>query len=608
MHDKNRNDHDPHGGPGLRPSASLDPSTGDHEWTRRGLLRGAAMAATAAGVGLPPSRASAQTMPGSVFADDPQTRALAARTIRRQASQASFLAFPSDTQEINADEQRYDDLRGSFSKTLPHTELGEVQGDAYQSMLEALDARVPAGFEAITVGRDNDPSRVRLANPQAAYAFELSGLDGNASRIPPAPAVDSAIVDAEMAELYWYAVTRDVPFAEYERRNIICRAARDLNQFSRRDIFAHNDVGDVTPNTLFRGSIPVVGAADGVLNGPFVSQFLLLPFQLGQLEVDQRYRRVARGAANQFLTRFDGWLAVQEGQNPNATGNSTTFTSQSRYIARMRDLAEWVHRDYPLQAPTQALAIILGFGDAALDRALPYLREVSDTQSGFVTFGLADVSNLITLAIRQALVGAWFQKWACHRRLRPEQYAARINAQLRGRKDYELGLELMGSAALDRAIDEVREVNCTPFWDDSNDGLLPMAFPEGSPAHPAYPAGHSTSIAAGITVLKAFVDETFEIPDPVVPDRYGHRLEAWRDSSLTLGGELNKLVANITHARDAAGVHWRSDGVGNLIGEDAAIALLADYSLTRNEDIDGLTLTRFDGRAIRIVNGEVFYA
>ncbi|TPV96862.1 MAG: phosphoesterase [Myxococcales bacterium FL481] len=542
-----------------------------------------------------------------MLADSPATRAAESQQLRYAAADANFASFPRTEQPVNDDEDRFDDYRGNFSKTLKHNADAEVTRKSYRSLLDALDARTPAAFEAILIGREDDAKRVRLANPQGAFAYELSGLDSNASRIPVPPSLDSAVTEAEMAELYWYSVTRDIPFSTYGDRGIIQKAADDLNAFSRCDIFARDETGIVTPATLFRGSIPDVGTAAGVLDGPFVSQFLLLPYQMGQLTVEQRYARVDSGEVNQFLTNFDDLLAVQRGRDPNArhpNGNATTFRDGHRYLARMRDLAEWVHRDHPQQAPTQALTIILGLGEAALDPDLPYLRRSSPVQSGFVTFGLAEITHLMTMAVRQALAGAWFQKWACHRRLRPEQYGARLNVQLRGAKDYGLGSELLHSKAFDRACDENRLVNQTPT-SEANDGLLPIAFPEGSPAHPAYPAGHSTAIAAGVTVLKAFVNESYQLPDPVVPNRGGTELEAWTGATLTLGGELNKLVANITHARDAAGMHWRSDGVGNIIGEEAAIALLADYSRAHLEEFAGLTLVRFNGTRIRIVNGAV---
>lgn len=365
----------------------------------------------------------------------------------------------------------------------------------------------------------------------------------------------------------------------------------------------------MTPATLFRGGIPLFGLEPaGVLTGPFVSQFLLQPFQIGQLVVEQRYPKLERGNANQFMTEFPEWLAIQRGFDPNAAqgGNASTFTNRTKFIARMRDLSEWVHRDFPLQSPLHAFSVILGFGtDEAFDPNLPYSVTRSVTQQGFTTFGLADISGFTTFAPRQALVGAWFQKWAAHRRLRPEVYGGRINVQLRGERDYGLGGELLGSEAFARAVDEVRSVNQTP-GDASNDGLLPMGFPEGSPAHPAYPGGHSSFVAAGATILKAFANEDFAIPNPVVPNRNGSELlpySGWEP--LTIGGELNKLVANVTHARDAAGMHWRTDGVGNLIGEAIAIATLADYSETYNEAFDGFNLTKFDGQRILIRDGRV---
>ncbi len=46
--------------------------------------------------------------------------------------------------------------------------------------------------------------------------------------------------------------------------------------------------------------------------------------------------------------------------------------------------------------------------------------------------------------------------------------------------------------------------------------LLPMAYPEGCPTHPAYPAGHATIAGACTTVLKAFFNEAYTIPSPVI--------------------------------------------------------------------------------------------
>jgi hypothetical protein len=130
--------------------------------------------------------------------------------------------------------------------------------------------------------------------------------------------------------------------------------------------------------------------------------------------------------------------------------------------------------------------------------------------------------------------------------------------------------------------------------------LLPMAYPEGSPTHPAYPAAHAAFAGAGATILKAFFDETFVIPAPVVASADGTLLSPYA-GTLTVGNELNKLASNIGVGRDAPGVHWRTDGhEGLALGEAAAIALLQDVRYTHNEPFNGFMFTKFDGTMIVI--------
>jgi len=86
-----------------------------------------------------------------------------------------------------------------------------------------------------------------------------------------------------------------------------------------------------------------------------------------------------------------------------------------------------------------------------------------------------------------------------------------------------------------------------------------MGFPEGSPTHPSYPGGHSAFIAAGATIAKAFLKDK-PITNPRIPTADGQGLVPYVGTPLTIHGELNKLIANITLFRDGAGMHWRTDG------------------------------------------------
>jgi hypothetical protein len=131
--------------------------------------------------------------------------------------------------------------------------------------------------------------------------------------------------------------------------------------------------------------------------------------------------------------------------------------------------------------------------------------------------------------------------------------------------------------------------------------LLPQTYPVGSPLHPSYPAAHAVTVGAGITVLKAAFNESFVIPNPVIPSDDGLSLVPYTGAPLTVGGELNKLASNIALGRDAAGVHYRSDGVeGIKLGEAMAISILRDTATLYNEVFQGFSFTKYDGNPATI--------
>ncbi len=573
--------------------------------SRRQMLQGAAAVSTLATVAcgdseipniIQPAAKAASPLAGLTFGEAPADRIQSFVDLRVTNADRQAARFDMSVQSNNGDEARYADFRGSFSKTLLHNEFGEVDCDSYESYLNALDSRDPADFAAIMVGNPNDVDRIGLVEPQAAFSFDQSALDSNGYRIPIANAFASAETAVEMTELYWYALTRDIAFTDYDSSPDIATAASDLQaaiDSTGINNFFPNDNGTVTASTMFRGTFP------GAETGPFISQFLYQPFFFGLLEVEQRYDTPIAGTANQFMTDYNEWLNIQNGGAPAA---AATFRGTKRFIATMRDLGEFVHVDFPIQSPLHAFSILFGFGPDALDPNIPYQQAFTTgtrTQDGFTSWREGGLPHLVTQASRLGLLGAWFQKWAAHRRLRPEVFAGRLNNDVRGRRSYDFNDVVVNTEAWNRIV------AATGGTASANRGLLPMGYPEGSPAHPAYPGGHSTFSAAGATVCKAIFNEDFVIPNPVQANANGSVLLPWTGADLTVGGELNKLVGNITHGRDAMGMHWRTDGVGNFIGENVAITLLCDYSRTYNDQFDGFQLTRFNGDRIRIQNGQV---
>jgi hypothetical protein len=136
--------------------------------------------------------------------------------------------------------------------------------------------------------------------------------------------------------------------------------------------------------------------------------------------------------------------------------------------------------------------------------------------------------------------------------------------------------------------------------------LLPLAFPEGSPTHPAYGAGHATVAGACVTILKAWFKESTRLVDigldPLQPTDDGLAVVPYTGSDagdLTVGGELNKIAANVALGRNIAGVHWRSDGTESMkLGEAIAIGILKDQRACYNEVFNGFSLTKFDGTTV----------
>jgi hypothetical protein len=473
---------------------------------------------------------------------------------------------PTVKHPTNGEEELYHSKIANYSKGLPHNNLGEVDLSAYNALLGALSTGNPEDFEAIPIGGSR-----KLTNPQAGLAFDLEGPDSHHLSIRPSPTIAGSEAASELAELYWIALVRDVHFMDYDSDATIDAAATELSTFS--DFRGPKSGGYVRPNTIFRGN------TEGDLIGPYISQFLWLDIPMGALTIPQTMHTAMPGI--DYLTAYNDWLNIQNG----AAAMPYTYDPTPRYIRNLRDMAEWVHVDALYQAYHQACLILLGMG-ARLNPGNPYIQ--SRTQIGFGTFGGPHFLSLVPEVAARALKAAWFQKWFVHRRLRPEAFGGLVHHTRYGTASYPVNHEILDSIALDRIF--------------SAHGLylLPVAYPEGSPAHPSYCAGHATVAGACVTILKALFDESFVIPDPVVPDASGTSLLPYIGDNLTVGNELNKLAANVALGRNAAGIHYRSDYTESIkIGENVAIGILQEQKETYNEDVS-FTFTSFDGTTITI--------
>ncbi len=292
------------------------------------------------------------------------------------------------------------------------------------------------------------------------------------------------------------------------------------------------------------------------------------------------------------------WLDCQNGIGDLAAAWKTPSAAPNRidpvrrYVRCGRDISQYVHIDVLFEAYLNACLYLI-HNNAPLNPGNPYLK--SKTQTGFGTFGSPHIKAMVAEVATRALKAVWFQKWFVHRHLRPEAYGGLVHTALTGVAQEEtLPTAILDSQAIERCFYRNRTY------------LLPHAFPEGCPQHPSYAQGHGTVAGACTTVLKAFFDETWEIKNPLAPNEDGLQLVDYEGTdALTLGGEVDKLAANIALGRNHAAVHWRSDyNQAVLLGERVAIGILQDQLVTFNElpliQANGWSFTGFNGQIVKL--------
>ncbi|MEM6613224.1 MAG: bromoperoxidase, partial [Cyanobacteria bacterium P01_C01_bin.72] len=551
--------------------------------------------------------------------------------IRLEAAELARSRFHPE-QKANGDEQKYagDKYFMSFTKGLPH----ESETGLLHDPLDFVELRraIDDGFIDPFSDRVRSGSRVKVENgeeteitcpepfrqweaPTAGVVYELQGADAQELTMPPAPPLLDAKGAAnpelalEMAEVYELAILRDEELNNFESKGKNTTGVQSSidrlntypyisNQFGRPRKVEEND--ELGLQTVFRGSSP------GVEIGPYLSQFMLLgnndrngkgnvaqgKIIYGVQQIDQRVPIALPG--KDFMTNLGDYVAVQRGLevDPEVYCEDAQGLTLRRFISTPRDLATYVHYDALYQAYLNACIILLGMGtpfDPGFDHLSGGGVAFADPKTrlnagGFALFGGPHILNLVTEVSTRALKAVRFQKFNNHLRLRPEALAATIELL----RSPSATAKALTPRALTRDVGKLRDClkatlgALAPGADDPH--FLPMAFPEGSPMHPSYGAGHAAVAGACVTILKAFFDTSavlaktkdtvafkrleedkdqpiaFRAPDIIANSTASDDRELVADNNLTefltLEGELNKLAANISIGRNMAGVHF----------------------------------------------------
>lgn len=567
----------------------------------------------------------------------------------------------------------------SFTKGMPHDEdTGMISNPAdFQQFVKAIDSGDERDFidtplfegnwqsDKAQNGGNDVPVR-GWESESAGLAFVLDGLDPQAVTMPPAPRLGGAELTAEMAEVYAQALLRDVPFHAMsagvaDAGSIVSNNKLTNLRTNPGDVNKVKDLTDklngldwfngtdldlnaieeerrrdviITPSNAFRGITP----GDEV--GPYLSQFILVGnsgingndngrspkdglISYGALTIQQQVRTARPN--QDYMTTWNEWLDVQNGADLRGFEEYLN-APYDRRILTPRDLATYVHYDALYQAYLNACLILLGNG-TPYDPGIPFQApDALDHQQGFAHFGGPHILSLVTEVATRALKAVRFQKFNVHRRCRPEVLAARIyKADMLAEMSPEL--VAMKDQLDDSGIDllsDVRSHNAAQSGAANGTELLPMAFCEGSPMHPAYGAGHATVAGACVTILKAFFDHEHHlniVPQAEIPtgglasSYYGYVTSSvagnplrvvpvldqdCNPTQLTVEGELNKLASNISIGRNWAGVHYFTDYYESLLmGEQIALGILEEQKLIYNENFS-MTIPLFNGDTIRI--------
>jgi membrane-associated phospholipid phosphatase len=527
----------------------------------------------------------------------------------------------------NGEEDEYEDKDGhrnfiaNYTKGFRHhpktdRDAGEVINADYRKLVDAMESGDPDDFEDLTLGGPPPTFGRQLTSPQAGLMFDLEGPDSQDIGIRKAPRIDSAEAAGEMAEVYWMALCRDIRFDDFGSDTTIGQAVTDLS--TNYSDFPHpfpkpgSPVEPITNDTIFRG----VTKGDRI--GPYLSQFLYQPIPWGSQTLEQ-VQRIVKDHKD-YLIKYDEWLEAQDGKD---IKDPDDLETNVRPILTPRDLAYYVHVDALYQAYLGACLILLNTKNDmtppknvySFDPLLPYQKPGSK-QMGFAVFGGPHILSLVTEVATRALKAVWFQKWGVHRRLRPEAFGGLIHRQLhfdsptptpgltKPDPSYETKIhgDILGKTGPNQILEKIRSTY--------GSYLLPQAFPEGSPTHPSYGAGHATVAGACVTILKAWFNEDDVIFKPKKPDAAGTKIVDAPELiplNLKVGDELNKLAANIAIGRNWAGVHYRSDYTESiLLGEQIALGVLQEQATCyHKKDPFACRLTRFDGQKIEIKGTEI---
>jgi hypothetical protein len=484
-----------------------------------------------------------------------------------------------------------------FSKTLKHDSIGLTRKEDLDRLINVSKNKgTKESIENLSLSQD--PQKVRkLEGVATGNSFVIHGCDSQHYDTSKGFLyADDPKNVCEMIEVYEKSLLRDLPFIDIQNiSNLnVSRAIQSMNNYNNISAYTGpvNSSNRISGKELFRG----IGKDETI--GPYVSQFLILPFSYNGISVEQKYP-----VENDVIStiNYNNYLNIQRGR---VTGRPN-FSGENKYAYSGRILGSIVHND-PMYWAYYNAALI------GLQNGLSLEYNGTSVTSAWTDQGPPDCLASVAEVALGALRVAWNSKYNIGLKLRPEAMAHRIdqinkNVFTGGSFDTVKNYLVHGQNTLNEVLTR------------NSNYLLRMMYPEGSPTHPSYPAGHAVVAGACTTVLKAFFKTHDSNLNPLkwtldpqhsINGNARVPYNSADSANMTICGEFNKLASNISIGRNIAGVHYRADGDRGIeVGEKFAIKFLqtklSEYISTYNGMINHFILEKMNGELIKITSDNI---
>ena len=417
---------------------------------------------------------------------------------RRRVAASFSTHFPKKSTQINNDETDLEEEHYPicFTKGLIHDEFGILLNPSdYETLRKSINQLDATDFEHVEKGiSTTQPAKTKIVDPdnpagkspqwrgwespRTGHYFDLQGPDADAVSMPPAPALGSDELAAEMGEVYALALLRDVPFDALEKSitvttdtNInsidVLSALQDMTWFSSNDpgmltlqqrrrraarrIDHGSDfpIDDPPDNETFDTKNAFRGSAPRAQAGPYVSQFMLqgnkmdrdgpnhytgATISYGRQVIDQKIETFTPG--RDYMLHWNAFLDVQNGADFSGENlQEHNVQSTRRFITTPRDLATYVRYDALYQAYLNACLFMLESEAISIQRPVIHRHTLlpgvgfpdkspQHARQAFASFGPPHILSLVTEVATRCLKAVRRQKFNYHRRARPERLGA----------------------------------------------------------------------------------------------------------------------------------------------------------------------------------------